>query len=92
MNIIRIITTKGCEGCRIATNLVNKAVKESNYTNIKIYVIDCLDDRIKSFLLQNSISDFPAIVFMNGQKVLTKHIGTVPVQKLINDIKTFFDK
>lgn len=92
MNTIRIITTKGCEGCRIATNLVNKAIVESGYSNIKVEIIDCLDDRYRSFLMQQSITDFPAIVFMNGQRVLTKHIGTIPVQKLITDINTFFQK
>ena len=49
-DVIRIVTTKGCEGCEIAINLVNKAIKQSTYTHIKVEIIDCLDDEYRQFI------------------------------------------
>jgi hypothetical protein len=89
MNEIWIIVTEGCEGCRIATNLVNKAVEKSGQ-NIKVDVINNLDESYKPFIKTYDIKDFPTIVFIKNNVVMATHTGTMAVPQLLHEIKLWF--
>lgn len=90
MNEIWIITTEGCEGCRIAKNLVEKAISLSNKV-IKGDVIDHLDEHYKSFIKAYDIKDFPTIVFIRNSTVMSLHTGTMAVPQLLHEIKLWFN-
>lgn len=90
MNEIWIIVTEGCEGCRIATNLVNKAVEKSEQ-NIKVDVINHLDESYKSFIKAYDIKDFPTIVFIKNNIVMATHTGTMPVPQILYNIRLWSD-
>ena len=90
MNEIWIITTEGCEGCRIARNLVYRAALQS-HKDIKIDVINHLDESYKSFIKTYNIKDFPTIVFIKNDVVMSIHTGTMPVPQLLHEIKLWFN-
>ena len=90
MNEIWIIVTEGCEGCRIATNLVEKAVKQSEQ-DIKINVINHLDESYKPFIKTYDIKDFPTIVFIKSDIVMSIHTGTMPVPQILYEIKLWLN-
>lgn len=91
MNTIRIITTKGCDGCYIAKNLVNKAINSFSEITIKVEYIDCLNEDYRTFIKQYAIKDFPTIIFMKGDIVMSIHTGTMPVPQLLHEIKLWFN-
>ena len=90
MNEIWIIVTEGCEGCRIAKNLVNKACMLST-KEIKVDVIDHLDEHYKTFIKTYNIKDFPTIVFIKSDVVMSLHTGTMAVPQLLHEIKLWFN-
>ena len=91
MNVIRLITTEGCDGCRIAKNLIAKAVLMSEIRNITFEWIDCQDENYKDFIKEYGITDFPTIVFIKDMMVQSIHIGTMAVPQLLYQIKLWFN-
>ena len=90
MNEIWIIVTEGCEGCRIATNLVNKAAMLST-KEIKVDIINHLDEHYKTFIKSYDIKDFPTVVFIKNDVVMSIHTGTMPVPQILHEIKLWFN-
>lgn len=90
MNEIWIIVTEGCEGCRIARTLVNKACLLST-KEIKVDVINHLDEHYKTFIRTYGIKDFPTIVFIKNDVVMSIHTGTMPVPQILYEIKLWFN-
>lgn len=91
MNVIRLITTEGCDGCRIAKNLITKAVLMSEIRNITFECIDCQNENYKDFIKEYSITDFPTIIFIKDMMVQYIHIGTMAVPQLLYQIKLWFN-
>ena len=91
MNIIRIITTEGCEGCRIARNIAYKAVTMSSIRNITLEYIDCKNEDYKDFIKEYGITDFPTIIFIKDMIVQYIHTGTMAVPQLLHEIKLWFN-
>lgn len=89
-DIIYLITTKGCEGCKIAERLIKEAINKSTFTHIQLKIIDCLDDNYKQLIKDNNITDFPTMLFVRENYVLYKYIGTSPIHKIINLIQYWF--
>ena len=65
-NIIRLITTEGCEGCAIAERLIEKAISVAE-VEIHLEVIDCLDPYYYDFIRQNNITDYPTTLYIVKQ-------------------------
>lgn len=91
MNTIRIITTEGCKGCEIARNLIQDAVEESKNDNVCIQIIDCKNEAFKKFIKDNYVTDFPTIFFMKDSDIKYCHTGTMPVPKILHEIKLWFN-
>lgn len=90
-HIIRIIVTEGCIGCKIAENLVNKAIKEYSYRKVEIEIINHLDTNYKDFIKNYSINDYPTIIFIKNDEVMSIHTGTMAVPQLLHEIKLWFN-
>ena len=90
MNVIRLITTEGCEGCVIAERLIKKAI---SVAKVKIYleVIDCLDPYYYDFIKQNNITDYPTTLYIVNGKVIDKTIGTMTLERFEQKINKIFN-
>lgn len=75
---ILLITTKGCEGCKIQENLIKEAIKNSglDITFNKADVNDCR----KSWLKIHNVKDFPTtMMFDDANELKFQFSGTRPV-------------
>lgn len=74
---ILLITTEGCEACKIQENLIEEAIKISglDITFNKVDVTDCK----KNWLKSNSVKDFPTTMMFDDNNELTfQFSGTRP--------------
>jgi len=75
---ILLITTEGCEGCKIQENLIQDAIKNSGL-DIKFNKADAKHFR-KSWLKIHNVTDFPTtIMFDDANELKFKFSGTRPV-------------
>ena len=90
MNVIRLITTEGCEGCAIAKRLIEKAISVAE-VEIHLEVIDCLDSCYYDFIKQNNINDYPTTLYIVNDKVIDKTIGTMTLKRFEQKINKIFN-
>ena len=89
-NVIRLITTEGCEGCAIAERLIEKAISVAE-VEIHLEVIDCLDPYYYDFIKQNNITDYPTALYIVNDKVIDKTIGTMTLKRFEQKINKIFN-
>lgn len=86
-NYIYLITTKGCEGCKIMTDIMVNLCFEIPYT-FSLRVRDIKE--IPAWLKTNAkLTDFPTLVFVQNGVIKYQHIGTISnkdVKQLIKDL------
>lgn len=76
MNKIVLVTTKGCEGCKIMNNNIKQAL---NCTSKQIeYVVKDVTELTKEEKTKIKASDFPTTVFYRNSRIIRKQIGTMP--------------
>ena len=80
-NVIRLITTEGCEGCAIAERLIEKAISVAE-VEIHLEVIDCLDPYYYDFIRQN---------YIVNDKIIDKTIGTMTLKRFEQKINKIFN-
>ena len=86
---VRIITTEGCEGCRIMQRIANEAATYicfKNSVNVKVTTYDCLDESIRQFVNRYQVKDYPATFILKDNKVENRIFGTVSKQTMIDYI------
>lgn len=85
---IRIITTIGCEGCRIMENIVQNVIKDIDYNEIEysIYDFQNLDANMLHFVNRYQVNDFPATFIIKNNEVVDRIFGTCTKSKLKNII------
>lgn len=76
MKKILVITTKGCEGCRIINNLIKQAL--TNYKDVEYETKDKSEVSDK-LLKANYVNDFPATFLIRNNEVKFVFVGTRPV-------------
>jgi hypothetical protein len=90
---VRIITTEGCEGCRIMQCIANNAIDFVNEYNKKIIakptVFDCLDESIRQFANRYQVKDYPATFILKDNKVVDRIFGTCTKQMMINTLTKY---
>ena len=89
---VRIITTEGCEGCRIMKNIANKAVNQltsDSNLDIKVTTFDCLDESIRQFANRYQVKDYPATFILKDNKVVDRIFGTCTKQTMINTLTKY---
>lgn len=75
---IFLITTKGCEGCKIQENLIKEAIKNSGL-DIKFNKADVNHCR-KAWLKVHNVTDFPTtMMFDDANELKFQFSGTRPV-------------
>lgn len=87
---VRIITTEGCEGCRIMKNIATDAANFINEDNNKklviVTTIDCFDESIRQFVNRYQVKDYPATFILKDNKVENRIYGTVSKGTMIDYI------
>jgi len=76
MNKILLITTVGCEGCRIMKNSIETALQKAN-ADINFTVKESTELN-KSFIQKAKITDFPTTLFYKDDRIVFKATGSVP--------------
>ena len=85
---IVIVTTSGCEACKIAENNVNQAVAQTD-KEIEVEVKD-FKEVPRSILVLNNIKDYPAVLYYIDEKVIKSSVGTYPSPVYLRWIDMFF--
>lgn len=84
-NKLYLITTEGCEGCRIMNNLIKEL--DDDYSN-KLNVTVCNFDDVPEFIKINvKLTDFPTLVFVKDDVIKYHCVGTKPKYKIKDIIK-----
>lgn len=89
LNEIILFTTAGCEGCKIAEKLINKAIEQSNI-NIDFEVHPIENSIFGNLAKLYLIDDFPTALFNKRGKVVGKIVGTTTVDEIIKTINECF--
>ena len=83
MDII-LITTDGCEACKIQDNIIKSVLSHVGKSAIMYERLDCKDNKTKEFIHKHKliIDDFPATVILDDDgSFVTKITGTCTANK-----------
>lgn len=86
---ILLITTEGCEACRIMDNIIQKAL--DNYEKQVDYEIKDKDTIDIEFLKKHHINDFPTTILYQNNLIVFITAGTKPADQLRRDMVVHFD-
>lgn len=83
-----MITTKGCEGCKIIDKLIKEAL--GLYKKEVTYVIKDKDEVDKDFLKTWYVNDFPSTFLIENDEVIFNFSGTRPAAVISRYMNTHF--
>lgn len=87
MNKVYVITTTGCEGCRIMNNLVFEAIRQFN---VKVNFENIDYNNFTKLLLNVKPTDFPTTVFTKDGEILEQITGTRPTPVILKLLQKHF--
>lgn len=76
MNRIVVLTTNGCDACKIMQRIVSSAYLEARPENTSFGCYDFKEQEVEKLINDNHITDFPTTLFIKDEKVVFKVIGT----------------
>lgn len=77
--VVYLITTKGCEGCKIMSNIATEVFKEVKTFDLVIRDFEAIPTFIK---INVPIGDFPLLVFTENDVIKYHMAGTMSKTKL----------
>lgn len=86
---ILLITTKGCEGCRIMDNIIQRAL--DLYSKPVDYEIKDKDNIDIEFLKKHHINDFPTTILYQDNLIVFITAGTKPANVIVREMMLHFD-
>ena len=82
---IYLVTTEGCEACRIMNKILKQVQHDVDYTfSIKIRDYKLLPNFIKVNVI---LTDFPTLIFLENDVIKYNIVGTTNAKKLKEIIK-----
>lgn len=85
-NKIILITTEGCEACNIMSNLIKRALLYDMMQAKSIEYIEMdFKDFKKSQFKAEQITDFPTMLFVNGNEIVNTYTGTNTIGFIISE-------
>lgn len=84
-----LITTKGCEGCKIMDNIIQRAL--DLYEKPVDYEIKDRDSIDVDFLNKHHITDFPTTILYQDNLIVYITTGTKPVEQIRKKMTMHFD-
>lgn len=88
-NKVVLVTTKGCEGCVIARNIIKDAIDE--HSKVIAFEQQTLEEFGKQRLTKFKIRDFPTILLFKNDVLVHKHTGTAPLVFFLRWFDIYFD-
>lgn len=86
---ILLITTKGCEACKIMDRIIQRALDD--FDKLVEYEIKDKDNVDIEFLKEHHIDDFPTVVFYQGDSMVFMTSGTKPAAVMKTYMNIHFD-
>ena len=86
---VLLITTKGCEACRIMDNIIQLAL--DNYDSQVDYEIKDKDNIDIEFLKEKHIDDFPTTILYQDNRIVFMFVGTKPAEVVRKYMTIHFD-
>lgn len=83
MNRIVLLTTEGCEACKIMQSIVSSAYLEARPENTSFGCYDFKEQEVEKLVNDNDITDFPTTLLIKDEKVVFKIIGTHTKNEII---------
>lgn len=88
---IRIITTEGCEGCRIMKNISCNAAEQINLArkinDVIVTSHDFNDESIRQFANRYQVKDYPATFIIKNNEVVDRIFGTTTKKDVVDRIE-----
>ena len=88
---IKIITTEGCEGCKIMKNISCDAAKQINLArkidDVIVTAHDFNNKYIRQFVNRYRVKDYPATFIIKNNEVVDRVFGTTTKQNMIERIE-----
>ena len=82
---IYLVTTKGCEACRIMERILKQVQRDNSYTfSIQVRDYNLLPEFIK---VDVALTDFPTLIFLENDIIKYNVFGTISAKKLQEIIK-----
>lgn len=88
MNKILLITTKGCLGCSIMSDMIDVACSKTNINIEK--EVKSFEDVDKEFLRKYTITDYPTTLLIKDNKVKAVYKGVSPASTVSMWINSCF--
>ena len=84
---VKLITTEGCEACKIQDKILQRALPTAGKSAIMYTRLDCKDERVKELVKKYNrpIHDFPTTIILKNEELIT-HIEGTCTSKRITDI------
>lgn len=80
-----LIITKGCEACKIANNLTEAAISNSNVDIV--YEVTDVNQASSALLKEAKVKDFPTTILIKDGKFIDSYSGTKPIAFIEKKIK-----
>lgn len=80
-----LIVTEGCEACRIANNLTEAAISNSNVDIV--YEVTDVKQASSALLKKAKVKDFPTTILIKNDDVIDSYSGTKPIAFIERKIK-----
>lgn len=90
MNNVILITTKGCQACKIQENIIKNAIEISKDKYIISLTITGKSDYSDHLCNEYKITDFPATVLFVNRNYKTHIVGTCTKEHLMHLFDEFF--
>lgn len=82
---IYLITTKGCEACRIMERILKQVQRDNDYTfSIQVRDYNILPEFIQ---VDVALTDFPTLIFLENDVIKYHVAGTISAKKLKEILK-----
>ena len=83
-----LIVTEGCEACRIANNLTETAISNSNVDII--YEVTDVTQASSALLKEAKVKDYPTTILLKDDKIIDSYSGTKPIAFIERKLKLLF--
>ena len=80
-----LIVTEGCEACRIANNLTEAAISNSNVDIV--YEVTDVTQASSALLKKAKVKDFPTTILIKDGEIIDSYSGTKPIAFIEKKIK-----
>ena len=88
---IRIITTEGCEGCKIMNKICTSAATQINNSrkvnDVVVIDFDFREEAIRQFANRYQVKDYPATFIIKNNEVVDRIFGTTTKKDVVDRIE-----